>query len=167
MSGSQKKRSREVMESNDKGRCIIEYDGAAKGNPGPAGAGAVLRHGDGSVITRLHAGLGHATNNEAEYRGLLLGMKHAHKEGYKQISVQGDSKLVDMQVKGQWKTKNENMAKLCREVQGYKDKFQSFDSSHAKRDYNRDADAQANLGVKLRKGEVVVWDETNKVTRKN
>ncbi|KAI3894316.1 hypothetical protein MKX03_029318 [Papaver bracteatum] len=132
-----------------KGHCTIEYDGAAKGNPGPACAGSVLRRGDGSVITRLHEGLGHATNNEAEYCGLLLGMDHALKEGYTHISVRGDSKLVDMQVKGQWKTKNENMAKLCGE------------------DYNGDADAQSNLGTKLRKGEVVMRDETNKVTRKN
>ncbi|MCL7051498.1 hypothetical protein MKW94_029881, partial [Papaver nudicaule] len=110
-------------------------------------------------ITRLHEGVGHATNNEAEYRGLLLGMKHAHAEGYKQISVRGDSKLVHMQVKGEWRTKKDNMKKLCKEVQGYKDKFESFDSSHVKRDYNGDADALANLGVKLGEGEVVVRDD--------
>ncbi|XP_054802805.1 uncharacterized protein LOC129306299 isoform X2 [Prosopis cineraria] len=74
--------------------CIIEFDGAAKGNPGPAGAGAVLRAEDGSKVCRLREGVGSSTNNVAEYRALILGLKHATKRGYKHIRVQGDSLLV-------------------------------------------------------------------------
>ncbi|RWW02411.1 hypothetical protein GW17_00034500 [Ensete ventricosum] len=113
--------------------CILEFDGASKGNPGKAGAGAILRNLDGSVICRLREGLGVVTNNVAEYQALLLGMKFALKKGYKQIQVQGDSKLVCMQVEDLWQTKNQNMASLCKEVKGLKDSFLSFHINHVKR----------------------------------
>ncbi|PON75990.1 Ribonuclease H [Trema orientale] len=77
--------------------CSLEFDGASKGNPGPAGAGAVLRAEDGSVVWQLREGVGIATNNVAEYRAVLLGLKQALKKGFKHIRVQGDSKLVCMQ----------------------------------------------------------------------
>ncbi|PNX77515.1 hop-interacting protein thi034, partial [Trifolium pratense] len=74
--------------------CTLEFDGACKGNPGPAGAGAILRAEDGSKVYRLREGVGTATNNVAEYRALILGLKQALKKGYKHIRVQGDSLLV-------------------------------------------------------------------------
>ncbi|PIA62192.1 hypothetical protein AQUCO_00200294v1 [Aquilegia coerulea] len=116
--------------------CSLEFDGASKGNPGLSGAGAVLRADDGSVVWRLREGVGIATNNVAEYRAVLLGLKQALKKGFSHIRVQGDSKLVCMQVQGLWKTKNENMATLCTE------------------DFNSEADAQANLALNLANGEV-------------
>ncbi|WMV17509.1 hypothetical protein MTR67_010894 [Solanum verrucosum] len=78
--------------------CILEFDGASKGNPGPAGAGAVLRAADGSMVFRLREGVGVATNNVAEYRGVILGLKYALEKGFKHVKVKGDSKLVCMQV---------------------------------------------------------------------
>ncbi|XP_057983086.1 uncharacterized protein LOC131167984 isoform X2 [Malania oleifera] len=134
--------------------CIVEFDGASKGNPGPAGAGAVLRAGDGSLVYRLREGVGIATNNVAEYRGLLLGLKCALKKGFQHINVRGDSNLVCMQVQGIWKTKKQNMANLCKEVKEVKDKFLSFQISHILREYNSEADAQANLAINLRDGEI-------------
>ncbi|KAJ4970552.1 hypothetical protein NE237_003651 [Protea cynaroides] len=134
--------------------CILEFDGASKGNPGQAGAGAVLRAEDGSAVYQLREGVGFATNNVAEYRAVILGMKYALKKGFKQIHVQGDSKLVCMQVQGLWKTKNQNMSNLCEEVKELKDKFVSFKISHFVRGLNSDADAQANLAIKLQTGEV-------------
>ncbi|KAG1362721.1 hypothetical protein COCNU_10G009400 [Cocos nucifera] len=77
--------------------CVLEFDGASKGNPGKSGAGAILRTEDGTVVSRLCEGLGNVTNNVAEYRALILGMKYALKKGFKQIRVQGDSYLVCMQ----------------------------------------------------------------------
>ncbi|XP_010254728.1 PREDICTED: uncharacterized protein LOC104595616 isoform X2 [Nelumbo nucifera] len=136
--------------------CILEFDGASKGNPGKAGAGAVLRAEDGSVICRLREGVGIATNNVAEYRAMLLGLKYAIKKGFKRIRVQGDSKLVCMQVQGLWKAKNQNMLDLLKEAKELKDKFFSFEISHVLRDLNSDADAQANLAVNLEDGEVQV-----------
>ncbi|XP_078437405.1 uncharacterized protein LOC144707989 isoform X2 [Wolffia australiana] len=74
--------------------CIIEFDGASKGNPGRAGAGVIIRSEDGAVIYRLREGLGVATNNVAEYRAMILGLRCALKKGLKVIRIQGDSKLV-------------------------------------------------------------------------
>ncbi|TKY50380.1 ribonuclease HI [Spatholobus suberectus] len=132
--------------------CTLQFDGASKGNPGPAGAGAILR--DGSKVYRLREGVGIQTNNVAEYRGLILGLKHALKKGYKHILVHGDSLLVCNQIQGLWKIKNQNMASLCSEAKELKDKFLSFKISHVLREYNCEADVQANLATNLRAGEV-------------
>ncbi|KAI7739693.1 hypothetical protein M8C21_019641 [Ambrosia artemisiifolia] len=134
--------------------CILEFDGAAKGNPGPAGAGAVLRAVDGSLVYRLREGLGIATNNVAEYRAVILGLRYALERGFQHIRVHGDSKLVCMQVNGLWKTKNQNMADLCKVAKELKEKFLSFEICHIERAYNSEADTQANLGVHLQNGEV-------------
>ncbi|KAL6189816.1 hypothetical protein ACLB2K_036217 [Fragaria x ananassa] len=146
--------SDEVPGSENVGFCTLEFDGASKGNPGLAGAGAVLRADDGSLIGKVHEGLGIKTNNVAEYRALILGLKYALKKGFTKIRVQGDSKLVCMQVQGLWKVKNQNMSDLCEEVKDLKEKFVSFEISHVLRDKNSEADAQANLAVRLSEGEV-------------
>ncbi|KAK9935549.1 hypothetical protein M0R45_022648 [Rubus argutus] len=148
------KNSHEVSVSENVGFCTLEFDGASKGNPGLAGAGAVLRGDDGSLICKVHEGLGIRTNNVAEYRALILGLKYALKKGFTKIRVQGDSKLVCMQVQGLWKVKNQNMSDLCEEVKELKDKFVSFEISHVLREKNSEADAQANLAVRLTDGEV-------------
>ncbi|XP_014620808.1 uncharacterized protein Mb2253c isoform X4 [Glycine max] len=132
--------------------CTLHFDGASKGNPGPAGAGAILH--DGSKVYRLREGVGIQTNNVAEYRSLILGLKHALKKGYKHIIVQGDSLLVCNQIQGLWKIKNQNMGTLCAEAKELKDKFLSFKISHIPREYNSEADAQANLAINLRACEV-------------
>ncbi|XP_024978727.1 uncharacterized protein LOC112515971 isoform X1 [Cynara cardunculus var. scolymus] len=134
--------------------CILEFDGAAKGNPGPAGAGAVLRAVDGTLVYRLREGLGIATNNVAEYRAVILGLRYALEKGYRHIRVQGDSKLVCMQVNGLWKTKTQNMTDLCKVAKELKDRFLSFQICHIEREYNSEADAQANLAVHLQSGEI-------------
>ncbi|XP_026659124.1 uncharacterized protein LOC103703834 isoform X7 [Phoenix dactylifera] len=134
--------------------CPFRFDGASKGNPGKAGAGAVLRTEDGTVVSRLREGLGDATCNVAEYRALILGLKYALKKGFKQIHVQGDSKLICMQVQDLWKTKNQNLADLYKEVKELKDMFLSFKIGHVKREFNSDADTQAKLAADLPIGKV-------------
>lgn len=134
--------------------CILEFDGASKGNPGPSGAGAVLRAIDGSVVYRLREGLGVATNNAAEYRAVILGLRYALERGFRHIRVQGDSKLVCMQVNGVWRTKTQNMTSLCKVTKELKDKFASFQICHVEREFNTEADAQANMGINLQMGEV-------------
>ncbi|XP_010477732.1 PREDICTED: uncharacterized protein LOC104756780 isoform X1 [Camelina sativa] len=136
--------------------CFIEFDGASKGNPGLSGAAAVLKTEDGRLICRLRQGLGIATNNAAEYRALILGLKYAVEKGYKKIKVKGDSKLVCMQIKGQWKVNHEVLAKLHKEAKQLCDKCVSFEISHVLRNLNADADEQANLAVRLPEGEVEV-----------
>ncbi|KAI7753263.1 hypothetical protein M8C21_001178 [Ambrosia artemisiifolia] len=134
--------------------CILEFDGASKGNPGQAGAGAVLRTNDGNLICRLREGLGIATNNFAEYRALILGLRYALSKGFTTIRVLGDSKLVCMQVQGLWKVKNQNISKLYEEAKKLKDKFNCFQIDHVLRDLNSDADTQANLAVDLAVGQI-------------
>ncbi|KAL1538603.1 hypothetical protein AAHA92_27329 [Salvia divinorum] len=136
--------------------CILEFDGASKGNPGQAGAGAVLRAADGNMVFRLREGVGIATNNVAEYRGCILGLRYALTKGYKHICVRGDSKLVCMQVQGQWRTKTQNMTELCKIAKELKDQFLSFQIMHIERECNTEADAQANFGVHLKMGEIQV-----------
>ncbi|XP_074373713.1 uncharacterized protein LOC141714069 [Apium graveolens] len=133
---------------------ILEFDGASKGNPGQAGAGVVLRAANGSLVYRLREGLGIATNNVAEYRSLILGLKVALQKRITHISVKGDSKLVCMQIQGLWKTKNQNMADLCKVAKELKEKFTWFEIKHVEREWNSEADAQANLAVYLPEGEI-------------
>ncbi|CAM6087811.1 unnamed protein product [Calypogeia fissa] len=127
----------------------LEYDGASKGNPGVAGAGALLRHPDGTVVSEISVGLGKATNNVAEYRGLIAGMRRALDLGIQRIQVQGDSKLVTMQVRGKWKIINPSLAILCREATELLKNFKDFQIRHVDREYNSSADALANKGVSL------------------
>ncbi|GMI74954.1 hypothetical protein like AT1G24090 [Hibiscus trionum] len=134
--------------------CILEFDGASKGNPGPSGAGAVLKTDAGTVICKLREGLGVATNNAAEYRAVILGLKHALRKGYTNIRVRGDSKLVCMQLQGLWKVKHEHMSELHEQAMKLKDKFLSFQINHVLRGLNGEADAEANLAVKLAEGQI-------------
>ncbi|XP_058112159.1 uncharacterized protein LOC131255456 isoform X4 [Magnolia sinica] len=152
---SAQKRLQEVAELDSSViSCVLEFDGASKGNPGKAGAGAVLRTEDGSMVWRLREGLGIATNNFAEYKAMILGMKYAIKKGFKRIRVHGDSKLVCMQMQDLWQVKNQNMIDLCKEAKELQKKFLSFKISHIDREFNSEADAQANLAVHLGTGEV-------------
>ncbi|XP_044948857.1 uncharacterized protein LOC123398451 [Hordeum vulgare subsp. vulgare] len=134
--------------------CILEFDGACKGNPGKSGAGVVVRRSDGSMIAQLREGLGIATNNAAEYRALLLGLRYAAKKGFKYVRAQGDSKLVCNQVQDLWRVRNDNMADLCKKVKELKGSFLQFQINHVLREFNADADAQANFAVELPVGEI-------------
>lgn len=136
--------------------CSLEFDGASRGNPGPAGAGAVLRADDGSLVWQLREGVGIATNNVAEYRGLILGLRHALQKGFKKIQVHGDSMLVCNQIQGKWKLKNQNMTDLCKVAKELKDRFTTFQIDHVLREFNSEADAQANQAVSLKDGQVEV-----------
>ncbi|XP_010485550.1 PREDICTED: uncharacterized protein LOC104763856 [Camelina sativa] len=136
--------------------CSIEFDGASKGNPGKAGAGAVLRASDKSVLFYLREGVGIATNNVAEYRALILGLKSALDKGFKNVRVQGDSMLVCMQVQDAWKTKHPKMAELCKQAKELKSKFKTFHIEHIDRELNSDADNQANCAIGLAEGQTMV-----------
>lgn len=134
--------------------CIVEFDGASKGNPGQAGAGAILRTKDGRIVSQLREGLGVVTNNVAEYKALILGMKYALRNGFKDVNVQGDSKLVCMQIQDKWKAKHHILSGLCADAKQLKKEFSSFNICCVERKFNSDADAQANLAIDLQCGEV-------------
>ncbi|XVE85010.1 hypothetical protein DITRI_Ditri17bG0058200 [Diplodiscus trichospermus] len=123
----------EVQIASSNRSCILEFDGSSKGNPGRAGAAAVLRTDAGNVICKLREGLGIATCNAAEYRAVILGLKHALKKGYTSICVQGYSKLVCMQMQGLWRVKHEHMSELHEQAEKLKNKFLSFEINHVLR----------------------------------
>lgn len=127
--------------------CVLHFDGASKGNPGQAGAGAVLMTEDRRVISRLREGLGISTNCVAVYRGLILGLKYAIRHGFKRIKVCGDSQLVCYQVQGTWVSRNQKMMELCNEVRGLQANFVSFEMNHVRQEWNAEAHHQAETAA--------------------
>jgi ribonuclease HI len=93
-------------------RVVVHVDGGARGNPGPAAAAAVVSTPDGDVLDEAHEYLGVATNNVAEYRGLLLGLGRARALGADEVEVVNDSELVAKQVNGLYKVKHPDMKPL-------------------------------------------------------
>jgi ribonuclease HI len=93
-------------------RLVVHVDGGARGNPGPAAAAAVVSTPDGDVLDEAHEYLGVATNNVAEYRGLLLGLGRARALGADEVEVVNDSELVAKQINGLYKVKHPDMKPL-------------------------------------------------------
>jgi ribonuclease HI len=122
---------------------IVYADGGSRGNPGPAGIGAALMQ-DGKLIAGISEFIGIATNNVAEYKALIAGLKHALKMGYVKVEVRMDSELVVRQILGQYKVKNENLKPLFMEAKLISNRFQSFAINHVRRELNKDADRLAN-----------------------
>ncbi|KAL2532172.1 Uncharacterized protein Adt_05523 [Abeliophyllum distichum] len=140
--------------------CIIEFDGASKGNPGPAGAGAVLRTADGSMVFRLREGVGNATNNVARISRCHFGVEICSSKGVQTYTVsnKGQSNpkfgLKQSPKKSMFRVYGEQKFKiwpeLCKVAKELKDQFVTFQICHVERDVNTEADAQANLGIHLK-----------------
>lgn len=121
---------------------IVEFDGASRGNPGPAGVGyRVLPDGDG---VEGHEYIGEATNNEAEYRALISGLESALEKGYTHVIAEGDSQLVVRQVRGQYNVGAENLLPLYEQARDLVQQFDRFEIRHVKRTKNEGADDLAN-----------------------
>ena len=130
------------------GHAIMVYsDGAARGNPGPAGAGAVLVDPAGTVVARLGRYLGKQTNNVAEYQGLLLGLKHAKELGYKQVEVRADSQLLIRQLKGEYAVRHAGLKPLHAEALRLLRSFDRFELKHVPREENALADEMSNRAI--------------------
>jgi ribonuclease HI len=122
---------------------IIYADGGARGNPGPAGAGAVIMQ-NGKITARISKFLGVQTNNVAEYTALILALKKAHQLGLSGIEVRLDSELIVKQMQGKYKVKNAGLKPLFVEVVNLSKKFTSFHITHVPREENSMADSLAN-----------------------
>lgn len=132
------------------GKKIITYtDGASRGNPGPAGIGAYLLDEKESVLAEVSAFIGITTNNEAEYRALLLALTRALEMKASVVQCFLDSELVVRQLNGQYRVKNEKMLKFFTEVKNLLPKFESVTFSHVPREhhYQKVADRLANRGI--------------------
>ena len=128
-------------------KAILYADGAARGNPGPAVAGAVLLDGDGHVVAQLTKPLGTATNNVAEYTALIIGLEEAKRRGVDDIDVRMDSLLVVQQMRGLWKIKHPNMKPLALRAGALFASFKTRTIAHVPREENTIADALSNKAV--------------------
>jgi ribonuclease HI len=135
----------------------LEFDGGARGNPGPAGIGVVVRAKDGTELVTLGRFIGRATNNVAEYRALITALQKAKELGATRIAIRGDSELVVKQMKGEYRVKNEALRDLYDEAQSLLRQFEHASIEHNYRNKNALADKLANLAMD-RKADVTEVD---------
>jgi len=122
-------------------------DGGARGNPGPAGYGVVLRDAAGSKIAELSHYLGLRTNNFAEYSGLIAALEWAQQKDLRALKVISDSELMVRQITGQYKVRSPELKPLYERARFLIRSFDSFKIEHARREKNKDADRLANLAI--------------------
>ncbi len=125
----------------------VYSDGAARGNPGPAGAGAVLMTPDGEIVERLGRFLGHATNNYAEYMGLIIGLERARELGAAEVEVFADSELMIRQLQGRYQVKAPNLKPLFAETTALLRGFEQVKLKHVRRELNAEADEMSNRAI--------------------
>jgi ribonuclease HI len=119
-------------------------DGGARGNPGPAGYGAVVEDESGRVLARLSEFLGVQTNNFAEYSGLLAVLRWALENGHSRVRVVSDSELMVKQMKGVYKVASPTLRPLWEEARGLAKRLEKFEMGHTLRGGNKEADRLAN-----------------------
>jgi len=132
---------------------VIQFDGGSRGNPGPAGYGAVVLDSQGVAIVTYGNFLGVTTNNVAEYQGLIAGLRKALELKLTHVMVRGDSQLVINQMRGVWKVKHANLIPLNEQAQKLARQFASIRYEHNLRESNELADKLCNMAIN-RKGEV-------------
>jgi ribonuclease HI len=125
----------------------VTSDGAARGNPGPAGAGAVLYDEQGQVLERLGKFLGRQTNNVAEYQGLLLGLRRAGELGAEELEVVADSELMIRQLSGAYQVRAPALRELHTEALALLKGFRKVKLLHVPREENTDADEMSNRAI--------------------
>ena len=136
-----------VKKASIHGELDLWVDGASRGNPGPAASGVVLKTPKGETIKSLGLALGKATNNIAEYSGILLGLQEAMSLGASSIKIFTDSELVARQWNGQYQVKDDTLRVFYRLAKRLAGHFNQVTVSHVPRELNREADAQANLAL--------------------
>lgn len=122
-------------------------DGAARGNPGPAGIGVLVTNGEGRTVATLAEGIGVATNNQAEYRAVIEGLRLAADHGALSLLVRSDSRLLVEQLSGRFRVKNPVLQRLHEEATALVRAFDRVAFEHVRREMNVEADALANEGV--------------------
>lgn len=129
-------------------RLLIYTDGAARGNPGPAGAGAILRDAaDGTVLAEIAEPLGHATNNVAEWTAVLLALGEARRLGATHIDLRMDSELVARQISGIYRVKHPDLKPIHAEAMKLLRSFEGYTVGHVPRALNKDADRLSNVAI--------------------
>lgn len=131
----------------DPGPLIVACDGAARGNPGPAGIGVQITTPDGAVVAEIARGIGEATNNVAEYTAAIEGLTLARELGAQAVTVRSDSQLLVNQLTGRYRVKTPHLQPLHRRVRNLVAGFDRVSFEHVGRELNGEADRLANEGV--------------------
>jgi len=125
-------------------KIIIFSDGGARGNPGPAGIGAVLYDSKKQILAKISKYIGETTNNQAEYQALITALKKAKELGGQELDVFLDSELVVKQLNREYKVKNKELAPLFLEVYNLSLNFSKITFTHVYRENNKEADRLVN-----------------------
>jgi ribonuclease HI len=128
-------------------KLVVNVDGGARGNPGPAAIGVVLATADGTVVEELAEQIGIATNNVAEYRAVLRGVERAQAMGATEIELIGDSELVARQLSGAYKVKHASMKPLFTQARAALEQFHSWEMRTVPRAQNARADELVNAAL--------------------
>ncbi len=128
-------------------KLTINTDGGARGNPGPAGIGVVIKDETGKIIYSYGGYIGEATNNVAEYKALIKSLEEAQNLGGTELKIQMDSELIVKQMQGVYKIKEPTLQGLAAEVIKLLKNFSSHTFAHVRREYNKDADAMVNKAI--------------------
>ena len=131
----------------DPGFLTVSCDGAARGNPGPAGIGVQITDAGGSVLAELAEGLGETTNNVAEYTAAIRGLKRAHELGATRVLLRSDSQLLINQLTGRYRVKSPHLQPLYLQVRELAGSFDDVRFEHVPRERNTEPDRLANQGV--------------------
>ena len=127
---------------------IVAYiDGGARGNPGPAGYGVRIESPDGALIEELHGALGVATNNVAEYNGLLAALRWAADHGERDVRIRSDSELLVKQMRGEYKIKHPGLQPLAAQARLLLMELGRVTFEHVRREQNTEADRLSNVGM--------------------
>lgn len=125
------------------GTAYVYFDGACRGNPGPAAIGWVIVTDDGIVGEGSHR-IGRATNNQAEYRALIEALEAAQSYGFEEVILQGDSELVVKQIRGEYAARDPTLRELRVEARERLEAFDTWEVRHVPRSVNERADTLAN-----------------------
>lgn len=126
---------------------VVSCDGAARGNPGPAGIGVVIKTVEGELVDEIAEGIGETTNNVAEYTAALRGLRRASELGATDVLLRSDSNLLIRQLDGSFRVKADHLKPLHASVLAEARRFASVRFEHVRRERNTEADALANAGV--------------------
>jgi ribonuclease HI len=142
-------RRRDLEPSSPRAARVLRVysDGAARGNPGLAGAGAILTLPTGEVVERLGLFLGSQTNNHAEYMGAILGLERARALGAEEVELLADSQLLIRQLSGRYQVRSATLRPLYQQAQALLAGFRRHTLTHLPREENREADAMSNRAI--------------------
>ena len=128
-------------------KVVVHVDGGSRGNPGPAAGAAVISTPDGELLVAASELLGVATNNVAEYRGLLLGVRRARELGATEVELVNDSELIAKQLSGLYKVKHPDMRPLHAQALALLREFDAWSIRSVPREQNEQADALVNAAL--------------------